>query len=941
MQEPGPKVTAWGNGGHARMRASPTVPMKSDAGRARPRPPWWMFLLAASFLGYLVLLVYCDIWRPESPGFVKDSTADAMIVRQVAPLSPADRAGLRPGDRIVSWDGRPTRDLEWMFIDATLEIGRPLPLVIERGAQRLVVPLTLGRMPSNDWLSQGGWLLLTVRAVQLVSLVLGFVIALKRPFDPMSRLGAWLLATVGVFCVVLPSRIGVVWRDLPVVPAAFFWLPYLSSLAIAAMVATFVAMFPRKMPRATRGWVFAWMPMALALIRPASYTIRMVYRPETVRAGSFGGTILSATSLAYLVWGLTMLVVNYRQLTDITERRRVRVVVMGLLVGCLLGAPVIPLYWLTTGDDLDRTLFNSPLSAVPTLLMLAIPLSFTYAILRHRLFDVSVMIRQGVRYALARRVVGSVIPLLALGLVADLALMHRDDAVVAVFQAHVWVYVVLAGLAMFAHARRQRWIDAIDRRFFRERYDAQRVLRRVAHELRDAGSIERAAPVVVAQLESSLHAEFAALLVRRAGEREYTVIAAAPPEQGPPPIPTGAKVIALLGVLGRPLEMALPGLEWLAQTLPAAEVDFIRNARIEMLVPAGATSDRSSAILALGPKRSEEPYTADDHDLLVAIADSLALLLDRQPGEAGTRDTFEECPDCGACYDSGTGQCQSEGSRLLVATAPRVLAGRYRIERRIGHGGMGTVYTALDMSLNRRVAAKLIREEFASVPDASERFQTEARIAAAFTHPNVVTVHDYGVAGAHAYLVMELLDGRTLRSALKDEQRFAPARAVAILRDVAAAVDAAHRRQLVHRDLKPENICLVASDDGETAKVLDFGIAKLMVAADSVLPSMHNTGGALVGTPLYMAPEQLRGEDPHASWDLWALAVIAFELLTGSHPFEAVLLNAPASSGPNGLAGTPLRESSHQVFASALGVDPAGRPPSGRAFVADLERSLL
>ena len=603
-----------------------------------------MFLLAASFLGYFVLLVYCDIWRPESPGFVKDSTADAMIVRRVAPLSPGDRAGLQPGDRIVSWDGRPTRDLEWMFIDANLEIGRPLPLVIERGTQQIVAPLTLRRQPLDQWLSQGGWLLLCSRTVQLISLILSFVIVLKRPSDPMARLGAWLLATVGVFCVVLPSRIAVVWRGLPAVPAALFWVPYISSLAVAAMLATFVAMFPRRMPRTSRGWVFAWVPMALALIRPASYMVRTVYRPDTVFAGSFGGTLLSATSLAYVVWGLTMLVVNYRELADITERRRVRVVVMGLLVGCLLGAPVIPLYWLTTGDDLDRTLFNSPLSAVPTLLMLAIPLSFTYAILRHRLFDVSVMIRQGVRYALARRVVGSVIPLLAIGLVADLALMHRDDAVVAVFQAHVWIYVALAGLAMFAHSRRQRWIDAIDRRFFRERYDAQRVLRRVAHELRDAGTIERAAPVVVAQLESSLHAEFAALLVRRPGEREYTVIAAAPAEQAPPPIPAGAKVIALLGVLGRPLEMALPGIEWLAQKLPSAEIDFLRDARIEMLVPVGSSRDRASAVLALGPKRSEEPYTDDDHDLLVAIADSLALLLDRQPAEAETRDTFEECP---------------------------------------------------------------------------------------------------------------------------------------------------------------------------------------------------------------------------------------------------------------------------------------------------------
>src|SRR5206468_3277401 len=146
------------------------------------------------------------------------------------------------------------------------------------------------------------------------------------------------------------------------------------------------------------------------------------------------------------------------------------------LVGCVLGAPVIPLYWVMPQDDLGEPLFSSPLWTTGTLLMLAIPLSFTYAILRHRLFDVSVIIRQGVRYALARRVVRWLVPGLGIALAADLALMHRNQAVVSVFQAHLWIYVGLAAVAIVGHYQRQHWLDAIDRRFFRDRYDARRLL---------------------------------------------------------------------------------------------------------------------------------------------------------------------------------------------------------------------------------------------------------------------------------------------------------------------------------------------------------------------------------------------------------------------------------------------------------------------------------
>jgi serine/threonine protein kinase len=153
---------------------------------------------------------------------------------------------------------------------------------------------------------------------------------------------------------------------------------------------------------------------------------------------------------------------------------------------------------------------------------------------------------------------------------------------------------------------------------------------------------------------------------------------------------------------------------------------------------------------------------------------------------------------------------------------------------------------------------------------AARRFKREARAAAGFAHSNVVTVHDYGVAEEkHAFLVMELLEGSTLRDELRRQSRLDRTRTVEIFQGVCAGVDAAHRRQIIHRDLKPENIFLAKSEDfdkpGETVKVLDFGIAKILTAPAELaetLTGFETSSGVLVGTFAYLSPEQLRGESP-------------------------------------------------------------------------------
>jgi hypothetical protein len=906
-------------------------------------PQLGVLVLAAAFLGYSALLVYCDVWRPSPLGMRLSVNDGRLLVDEVMAGGAAGRAGLLAGDRIISTDGHPLRGrLDWMTVEANLEIGRPTPLSVDRGGTVFEAAITPELASWESWRSQHGPELLVVRAILIVTLLVALLVAMKRPRDATALVGSAFLATIGVFSVTLPFRFASVWRALPPVAGALLWMPFISSVAIGAWAFSFFAVFPRLRIRTRLAWSAVWIPIVPGLAGQVvfGYFTIVLGRPAPTRL-PWAQSLLVA-GVAYVIAALGVVVLTYRRLTEVNERRRVRVVMIGLLIGAIAGMPVMLSYWHTSTNNLGQPLLESPFALFGTFLFLLLPLSFAYAILRHRLFDIGMMIRQGLRYVLARRALLALVPALLVVLGVDLV-AHGDEPVSGVLRSRVWMYATLAGLAVVARTQQQKWLNALDRRFFRESYNAQRLLRQVAEDIRQAPNLEPVASTVVSRIEQALHPRFVALLVRGPDGHRYRTLASSPDGAGPGEVDAENKVLALAGLLGKPLEIADAQTAWLARKLPIEDIRSVRLAAIELIVPVAPARGDAPAFFALGPKRSEEPYSEDDGELLMAIAESVALRLPAlEAVEAATVDRFEECPTCGGCYDSGTGRCRTDGARLATMNAPRLLAGRYQLERRLGRGGMGTVYVALDTSLDRRVAAKLVREDLVGVPGAAERFQREARAAAAFSHPNVVTVHDFGFTGRHAFLVMEFLVGRTLRDTLRAEERLECQRALSILRDVTAAVEAAHRRQLVHRDLKPENICLIAQGSDETAKVLDFGLAKFLAPTDAEPLMTQVTGGAILGTPLYMAPEQLRGEDPDPSWDLWALTVIAFEMLSGSHPFASAIFardaRMPGSAADPRLVHLPRGFES--FFARALALDRAARPESATVFLAELERSL-
>ena len=268
--------------------------------------------------------------------------------------------------------------------------------------------------------------------------------------------------------------------------------------------------------------------------------------------------------------------------------------------------------------------------------------------------------------------------------------------------------------------------------------------------------------------------------------------------------------------------------------------------------------------------------------------------------------------------------------------AGRVLS-HYRLEERLGAGGMGIVYRATDLKLGRAVAIKLLARHLVSEEAAKARFVREARAASALDHPNIATVHEIGEEDGELFIAMALYDGETVKQRLQ-KGRLAVAEALAILRQVLLGLEAAHRAGIVHRDIKPANILMTMNG---TVKILDFGLAKLL--SDSQGETMTQTGQAM-GTILYMSPEQLRGEAVDTRSDLWSLGVVAYEMLSGASPFRAdssaVTVGRILTDEPPSLATVPgVPEWLAELVSKLLKKNPAERPPSATEMLGRLGES--
>ena len=216
-------------------------------------------------------------------------------------------------------------------------------------------------------------------------------------------------------------------------------------------------------------------------------------------------------------------------------------------------------------------------------------------------------------------------------------------------------------------------------------------------------------------------------------------------------------------------------------------------------------------------------------------------------------------------------------------TTPRLLSERYELGETLGYGGMSEVHRGLDTRLGRDVAVKVLRADLARDPQFQMRFRREAQNAAALNHPAIVAVYDTGEVqsefGPLPYIVMEYVDGQTLREIVKTQGPMRQQTVIEVMADVCAALDFSHRHQIIHRDVKPANVMI---NKAGAVKVMDFGIARALGEGQNVTQT-----AAVIGTAQYLSPEQARGEAVDARSDVYAAGCVLFELLTGEPPFTA------------------------------------------------------
>jgi GAF domain-containing protein len=662
-----------------------------------------------------------------------------------------------------------------------------------------------------------------------------------------------------------------------------------------------------------------------------------------------------------LVWplgGLAIVAVvtrNYRAVQREDDRRRLRWVLWGTVLGLMpfLTFQITALVMRIAGTPINFSRWN-PLVNLATVL---IPISFGYAIIKHHVFDITFVVRRGLQYLLAKNALRFLLALPIAGLAYGV-LVHRDQPIGQL----LWTnspYLYLIGAAIISLRFRSQLTHWLDRRFFREAHDRQRILVELIDQVEKLESASSVAKLVSHELEAVFHPRCLFVWYREGDKPHLTLSYSSGGYIHTVELSPASPLLQLAERASGIVELPLVD----ASALPRAEREWLNEAGVRLIVPMIGTERHLVGLLMLGDKKSDEPYSSDDLKLLQAIARQIAVARenvrlkervdqDRRLRhdvlahlETGHINVLKECPTCGSCYDAASAVCPSDGTELTLSLpVERTIDGKYRLDRLIGKGGMGAVYEAADLRLARSVAVKIMLGRAFGDRQALRRFEREAQACARLTHPNIITVFDYGAVGADgAFLVMELVQGRTLRTELERRGHLPPALAATWFEQICEGVAAAHQRQVIHRDLKPENVVIAATaTGGETVKVLDFGLAKIRIAGEETGGLTHR--GVVLGTAGYMAPEQLSaGEIDHRA-DVFAIGVMAAEAIVGERPFRGrsyselllSIMNDAVTLGGEGAERRRLEA----VLRRATANDPADRYASVAALVRDLVPAL-
>jgi GAF domain-containing protein len=876
------------------------------SGARRPLFFWFLIAGCALFALAVVMTVSVSIrhYGPiKAPGWVARPEYSGWFVTAIESGGPAD-GRLEIGDRLLAINGDERAAVigtsYWRHVTA----GEEYRVDVERNGVRQSVELFLPLGPGRpDFV---------FALYAIVFFAVGAVLALARPGDHQVRVIALCLTTLGIGT--MGPAIGSFRGTLAGAEViAYFLLNSLSAWTFPLAYHVFCR-FPTGQhpgrPWIVLQWVIyalflfvfwpAWILNYMSIDLGTRITQWLVDHPSLYLTGV---SVNARWGWGYLMFCLVMAMVvtarNYRRLDSPDSRRRIRLVVAGMMTALVPFALVTLAYRLT--NAIDEELYRRYLGPIAWAPMILIPVSLATAVWRDQLFDIKVLVRSGLQYLFARAALRALFVLPIVLLLISIFRNPNRTVVQILTEGSGWLNVVLIGAIGAALQSRQRLQATLDRQFFREAYEQEQVLGRLIDEVRQRDSIGDVAALVSARVDAVLHPS-AVHIFYRADERSNRFDG-----QSSSGVVTAAQLSAQQSLLrlldGDKTIRAVPsGVE---RDIAADELTWLEGLGVRLIVPIAGTRDRLVGVLLLGERRSEEPYSTTDRQLLQSIAAQIGLLYENQHlQERVRRDAdvrrdvlarlderrvtlLKECPACGRCYDSSSQRCEADAAELaLTLPIERTLDDKYRLDRRLGHGGFGAVFEARDLRLHRQVAAKVMTGSLFGDRDAVRRFEREARAAARLDHRNITRVHDYGTVGSGgAYLIMELIQGRTWRAALPQPAVIAPDRIADWFAQLLDGVQFAHGLGIVHRDLKPENVMLISRAEAVDVKIMDFGLAKVLDDGTGATETI-TAAGVTMGTIGYMAPEMLTGGAVDERADLFAIGVMLVETVTGMRPFR-------------------------------------------------------
>ena len=938
-------------------------------GTAERRAPPFTFrvivLVTSSIAAILFVLCAAAVARYgdriQDFGWIANRAGGVLVVGRVAPGGPADGL-IQSGDEIVAWDGdRRVARVGVLPFRRNVRPDASYTLTIRRAGRERTATLTAPARVSDDQLRLAGSHLLTAFAWFAV----GTMVALFRPELTVSR-SAYAAGMVTGLLMLWLARGSV----LPWLPS--WWRTALSAVIPVsplhlAIAYDFNVRFP---PGVSTRPLWRGIRTALYIVCGVLFvrgslldTVMSIVSPDRIvsvrdtlhpidRWLEWPAAIVFPLGAAAIIAVVTR---NYRAVQSEDDRRRLRWVLWGTILGL---TPFLTFRVTTLAMDIAGIPATFPRwNAYANLATMLIPTAFAYAIIKHHVFDITFVVRRGLQYLLAKNALRFLLALPIVGLAYGVV-VHRDKPIGQLLLI-TSPYLYLIGAAIVSLRFRSQLTRWLDRRFFREAYDRQRILVELIDNIEKLESTEGLSKLVSHELEALFHPECLFVWYREGDARNLTLAYSSGGYLHAVELSPTSPLSQLAEHAGTIVELPLAD----PDALPHAEREWLDQAGVRLIVPMIGTERHLVGVLMLGGKKSEEPYSRDDRKLLQAIARQVAVarenvrLKDRVDQDRRLRhdvlahldtrhvNVLKECPTCGSCYDAASLACQSDGTELTLSLpVERTIDGKYRLDHLIGRGGMGAVYEAADLRLGRSVAVKIMLGRAFGDRQALRRFEREAQACARLAHPNIVTVFDFGGIGADgAFLVMELVQGRTLRMELDRRGHLPSAVMTAWFEQICEAAAAAHHRHIVHRDLKPENVVITSTVTGsEIVKVLDFGVAKMRTAADEA-GGLTNPG-VVLGSIGYMAPEQLSGSEVDHRADVFAIGVMAAEAIVGQRPFRGrtyaeqlmSVLDDRVELGGKGAERRRLES----VLRRATASDPAARYASIAALAADLIPAL-